>query len=111
MKSVRAFGQLQPFLEGSLGQMYASFGQRIPGLEPGEIAGGWFCWALRDAAAAAGHCGTPADSEAFYRQITTELQEAAAKGQLTTRKVPPFGVDPCPEHYLSVPLHQRSETI
>ncbi len=94
------FRQLEPFLEGNLGEMYVSFGQEISGLAPGEIAGGWFCWVLRDAAAAAGHCKSAADAEAFYRQIAEELHAAAAEGRLRMRAVPPFGVDPCAANYL-----------
>jgi hypothetical protein len=95
-----SFRELAPHLEGALGERYASYSRMYYDLPPGEIAGGWFCWVLRDAAAAAGHCRSAADSEAFYRQVADELLAAAAEGKLETRAMLPFGVDPNLEIYL-----------
>ncbi len=95
-----SFRELEPYLEGKLGAWYAGPGKVYYGLPQGEIAGGWFFWALRDAAAEAGHCGSAADSEAYYRRIVEELRTAAAKGRLAMRPVLPFGLAPCPEDYL-----------
>jgi hypothetical protein len=89
-----SFRQLEPYLEGDLGERYASYGRAYYDLPPGEIAGGWFCWAVRDAAAAVGHCHSEEQSEAFYWQIAAELRAAAAAKQLATRVVLPFSVDP-----------------
>jgi hypothetical protein len=94
------FRQLEPFLEGEMGRAYAGYGHAIAGLPPGEVAGGWFCWLLRDAAAAAGLTRSAAESEAFYRRVVEELRSAAAAGTLQTRTVPPFGLDPCSDNYL-----------
>jgi hypothetical protein len=83
-----------------LGHQYASYGRQYYDLPPGEIAGGWFCWAVRDAAAAAGHCGSAEESEAFYRKMAGELRAAAAEGRLPTRVVLPFSVDPDVANYV-----------
>jgi hypothetical protein len=93
------FREVEPYLEGKLGEWYASFGREFYDLPRGEIAGGWFCWALRDAAAAAGHCRSTADSEAFYQQVADELRAAADLGKVETRPVLPFGVDPYADNY------------
>jgi hypothetical protein len=89
-----SFRELQPYLEGELGERYAGYGRAYYDLPPGEIAGGWFCWAVRDAAAATGHCGSSAQAEAFYRQIAGELRAAAGDGRVPTRLLLPFSVDP-----------------
>lgn len=43
---------------------------------PGEIRGGWFYWALRDAAARAGHHASAAAASAYYRQLAVEVRAA-----------------------------------
>jgi Dolichyl-phosphate-mannose-protein mannosyltransferase len=95
-----SFRELQPYLEGSIGEHYASFGREFYDLPPGEIAGGWFCWALRDAAAAAGHCGSAEEAEAFYGQIVREIEIAVRAGMLDKPVMLPYGVDPSYENYL-----------
>jgi hypothetical protein len=95
-----SFRQLAPYLEGELGKRYAGYSLEYYDLPRGEIAGGWFCWAVRDAAAEAGHCGSAEQSEAFYWKIAGELGAAAADGKLPTRVVLPFSVDPDSANYL-----------
>jgi roadblock/LC7 domain-containing protein len=48
----------------------------------GEIASGWFMWALRGAAASSGHYASPGRASAFYGQIADEIAAACARGQL-----------------------------
>lgn len=104
-----SFAELRPYLQGYPGVVYAAAGRDFYDLPPGEIGAGWFLWALRDAAAAAGHCESARDADAFYRPIADELGAAAADGRLPTRAVPPFGVDPCLRNYASelVPSWRR----
>lgn len=47
-----------------------------------EIAGAWFIWALRDAAAAHGHYQSPAKASAFFRQVASEINAACESGKL-----------------------------
>jgi hypothetical protein len=72
-------------------------------LPPGEYGGGMFFWNLREAAAAAGHCRTAPDAEAYYRRVADEINAAAAEGRLPTRWVPLVtytGIDPCLDNWL-----------
>ena len=48
----------------------------------GEIGAGWFMFALRDAAAQAGHYQSPAKASAFFGQIADEISAACARGDL-----------------------------
>lgn len=48
-----------------------------------EIAGGWFLWALRDAAAAVGYHKDASTAAAYYRRLAEEINGACAQGQLT----------------------------
>lgn len=47
-----------------------------------DLAGGWFLWALRDAAAAAGFYTSALKAQSFYRQIAYEINEACKDGCL-----------------------------
>ena len=48
----------------------------------GEVAGGWFAWALRDAAAEAGHYRSAAESDRYWNQLSTEIRIACDDGSL-----------------------------
>ena len=48
----------------------------------GEIAAGWFMWALRDAASQRGHYASPARVSAFFGQVAYEISSACARGEL-----------------------------
>lgn len=79
-----SFEKLESFLEGDLGKGWASHGAFLTGIDPEEreIAGGWFIWAVRDAAAQAGfHTGGRA-AMAFYSGIAREVNAACKDGRL-----------------------------
>jgi hypothetical protein len=95
-----SFRQVERYLEGKVGKWYAWYSRGVEHLPDGEIAGGWFWWAVRDAVAASGHGRSAADSEAFYRQIADELDAAARDGRLATRAILPFGLNPDTELYV-----------
>jgi hypothetical protein len=92
-----SFRELAPFLDNPEGAGWAG-GGGIYNVPRDEFAA-WFIWALRDAAAAAGHYKSARDSEDFYRRIAGEINAAAAEGRLPTRWVPPSFVDPCFDNY------------
>lgn len=99
-----SFGELEPFLEGpsaawTLGTMGPQTKELYPDVPDDEHAAAFFCWALRDAAAAAGHFESGPASEAFFRQLAAEIRAAAAEGRLPTRPVPPYSFDPCWDNY------------
>ncbi len=52
------------------------------GYAPDEIAGGWFIWALRDAAARVGYHESAITAAAFYRRMAEEINAACANRQL-----------------------------
>ncbi len=79
-----AFAELQPFLEGDIGGRWIAVSQ---GAEPdpdsvGEIQGGWFQWALREAAAAAGHGATAGTADAYWHRVAGEVNAAADQGRI-----------------------------
>ena len=63
---------------------YARYGCAYHGLDPcdGEFRGGWFMFALRDAAALAGHHETGAGAERFYARLASEIDVAGAARRL-----------------------------
>jgi hypothetical protein len=79
-----AFAELRPYLEGPLGEGWASASESVTHLPARkyEMAGGWFMWALRDAVALAGHCTSGAESMAFYARLAREVNEACDQGRL-----------------------------
>jgi len=48
----------------------------------GDIAGGWFMWALRDAAAKAGYHASAESAAKFYRAVAEEISSACREGRL-----------------------------
>lgn len=54
----------------------------------GEIAGGWFVWAVRDAAASLGYYSSPAEERKKFGQIASEIEAACAKGTLKCSRSP-----------------------
>jgi hypothetical protein len=48
----------------------------------GDIAGGWFMWALRDAVAKTGHHSSPTEAASFYRTLADEVSAACDEGLL-----------------------------
>ncbi|MEO1887687.1 MAG: GtrA family protein [Methyloprofundus sp.] len=52
----------------------------------GEIAGGWFIWALRDAAASRGYYRTPRMAADFFSRVAAEVNQACADGRLNCKQ-------------------------
>jgi hypothetical protein len=76
-----AFAQLRPFLEGAVGRAWhcEHLGTNV---QEGEIAGGCFMWALREAAARAGHHASGGEAMAYYRKVGQDIDAACANGKL-----------------------------
>lgn len=55
----------------------------------GDIAGGWFLWALRDAVSTQGAHSSPASAADFYRRLAAEIEAACRGGRLTCSDAPP----------------------
>ncbi len=77
-----AFRELKPFLEGPVGEIWAraTADNRMP-VPEGEIAYGWFQWAIRDAVRQAGY-DTEAKTQLYYQRLAAEIEAALADGRL-----------------------------
>lgn len=76
-----AFASLAAYFDGP-GKGWEVHGCGIIPSTCGEIAGGWFLWALRDAAAAAGHYSSPNEASVFFGKLADEISAACASGKL-----------------------------
>jgi len=86
--------ELEPFLEGAVGRSWSLHSESATGIS-GEIANGFFYWALRDAAARAGWHRNARTAEAKYSAVATELDQAFNTGRLKKRPLAVFSfVDP-----------------
>ncbi len=74
-----AAAELRPYLDGDGGEGWRRVGcdqmLRAAASCP-EILSGWFMWALRDAATAAGHAGSARSAARFYRQVAEQIDAA-----------------------------------
>jgi len=59
-----------------------------------DYAGGWLPWALRDAAAAAGHFGSEADFQAYFTRLHDEIAAACDDGRLDCAPALPVAIAP-----------------
>jgi hypothetical protein len=81
-----AFRELEPFLEGAVGQGWAAASKPHYGdLGGGEVVGGWFQWALRDAVAMAGYYRDGKSAKKYYERLAAEVNRACDSGQLAAR--------------------------
>ncbi len=91
-----AFRTLEPHLEGAVGARWREM-RPSDRLEP-DIPDGWFHWALREAAAAAGHHRSAPVAASFYRRMRREVEAALESGALPARSLtlgplnPDFGL-------------------
>lgn len=102
-----AFARLAPDLrpDGPLAKWYEAGCAALPHT-CGQIAGGWFVWAFRDAAANAGDFASPQQARAAFSRMTADIRAACAAGTLTCRTT----VDAHIPHmslaqWLKVPIH------
>ncbi len=78
-----AAATLRPGLEGKIGEQWIKAGCAAQPIKPcADILGGWFIWALRDAAAFAGHHSSGGDAETFYARMAREIDNACDAGKL-----------------------------
>jgi len=89
------FAKLRPCLEGDIGRRWAAVSRTsftdpigMTGLDPMEIANGWFYWALHDAVIASGNGKTPAAENLFLLKVAEQIHKAQRKGLLERRWVP-----------------------
>lgn len=104
------FKELKPHLEGKLTDIFGGPGSHGCSLYPetcGEIAGGWFLWAFREAVSWAGYYNplnftgkglSGTDALTYYRRLASEVNAACDTGKLKCRPLratltPPFRQD------------------
>jgi hypothetical protein len=79
-----SFAKLKSFLDPDNAQSPWNFGCASGYPVPcDEIAGGWFVWAIRDAAGRIGAHSDPTTAAHFYRQLSNEVEDACSTGKLT----------------------------
>ncbi len=73
-----AFAVLRPYLEGAVGNGWEQLSRTADATQPAdhEIRGGWFQWALREAAAKAGYYHNAATADAYWAQVAKEINAA-----------------------------------
>lgn len=77
------FKKLEPLLEGDMGRGWAQHAQdSVKQKSPGEIHGGWFMWAFRDAVATAGYYNSSKDAMDYYKQLSSEIDAACERKEL-----------------------------
>lgn len=76
-----AFQELEYFLEQKLTQWYRPGCRHYPET-CGDIAGGWFMWALRDAVALAGYSQSGEMADRYYSNLAKEVNIACDSGLL-----------------------------
>ncbi len=91
--------ELQPSLEGPIGQEWTTIGcAHSPIPDCHELQGGWAMFAVRNAVTAAGHYRRAADADAFYRRLAHEVNDACDHARLScsarrSGMLPPFRAD------------------
>lgn len=80
--------ELQPFLDGEGGLNWSKPTCELYPDQCGELAGGWFGWAVRDAAAAAGHYSSGAEAGRYFDRVADEIRAACGRGTLRCRSNP-----------------------
>jgi len=80
-----AFRELEPVLDGSLGQDWATVTEDFVFLpsEKIEIGGDYFRWVLRDAVFLTGHYKTPQAAKEYYGMLGREIQTACRNQRLS----------------------------
>jgi hypothetical protein len=79
-----SFRELRPFLEApGWGHHASCVSVRICD----DLAGGWFLWIFREAAAAAGKMESAAQADAFFARIAEEIDAACVRGELRCHPV------------------------
>lgn len=104
--------ELKPYFETE-GKGWAQIACDIPGDHGScsEIPAGWFMWALRDAASAAGHYRSAPEAEAYFAALAREINAACDDGRLQciaprNTMMPPFRL-----HYLSDALERMPDLL
>lgn len=94
------FRKLKPYLEGDTGLAWAHSSEAVYPQYPGEIAGGWFMWAFRDAVQQAGYYKNGQTAMRYYATLASQVTAACSRHELrcvasTNNMYPPLNT-----HYI-----------
>ena len=78
-----SFRSLKDYFDPPGGSTPWQYGCTVYPATCGDIAGGWFLWALRDAVSTKGYYASPARAANFYSKLTTEVTQACRDHRLT----------------------------
>jgi hypothetical protein len=88
-----SFAELREYFDAgaSPDSVWGRAGCRVYPSTCGDIAGGWFVWALRDAAASRGYYRSPDAASMYFERLTNEIRDACNRGRLScTSSAVPF---------------------
>lgn len=85
------FAQLKPHFEAPTGRMWTNPAFDTLGIRE---FGPWFMWALRNMTANAGYYKDPVSTNAFYRKVAREINQACDEGRIPSRLVVSSFLDP-----------------
>jgi hypothetical protein len=107
------FRELKPYLDGARGEGWANTSCQNSKPDPcfGEIGGGWFVYALRQAAAFAGHHRSASKARTFYARMALELNTACDDGRLECSAHRQSMAPPFRTHYLADTAARIWDTI
>jgi len=78
-----AAAEMAPHMSGKVGEFWGQVGcdaRPVEGCE--EILSGWFQWAIRDAAADAGHYSSATEASRYFERLAAEINAACGDGTL-----------------------------
>jgi len=101
-----SFKELEPFLEGTQRQHWEGISCQMCSDCCGDIGGGWFMWALRDAVAMAGYYTSGKIADTFYSKMAQEINTACKLELLQCYEERNTLIPPFREEYL--PLFLKS---
>lgn len=83
-KASPRFAEVQRQFDQGLARNWAGVGEFMTHQPPeaGQIGGGWYMWALREAVSNAGHCDNARVALDFYGAMARELNSACDRGEL-----------------------------
>ncbi len=84
--------ELQPSLEDPANHWISAGCRRLHICN--DYAGGWEIWALREAAASAGHFGSEVEAQRYFASISDQITVACADGRLTCLPRLPTSLQP-----------------
>lgn len=79
-----SFAELRGYFDANASpdSVWGRVGCRVYPSTCGDIAGGWFVWALRDAAASRGYYRSPDAAAMYFERLTNEIRDACDRGRL-----------------------------